>query len=491
MTHTPFGILLVLAPPKAASGLLLSVATAKIQSPGQYSFFSTLSSCPVLPHEVDLNLNEAIRSSRQSSLTTITTIPSSDYPVVTTDSQQTPWLPSSSSSPPAPPAQSRFPQHPPQQDFVLFDQPTPQGQNVNRPLASASAAAAAFGSRHPHLNHSAQFSHRSPRPSLPNHRVAQIIQALGHQSSPSTVFTNLHNLHAQNQTQQSPYAPLSSPSSAAPVQRSRVAHPPVPPFQPGIGTQQPAANMNLQGNLPNVTPGIDGPFSPEIDALAFEDFTPFEGGASTAYPSPGVPGYDMNGSSASSTVSPRDLLLHDTFTSAPNSSALTNLTSPSIYDGSPDFHDSYEVSPNFGPSDIDSGTNDNWFSLFPPAENTITNPAPTAPAVEASPVEESEVIEAASNARRKSKSSHSPPSGAHGRHSSIAGVSSRRRDRPLPPIVVEDSTDAVAMKRARNTLAARKSRERKAQRFEELEEQIVQLTQERDHWKSIALQKTG
>ena len=70
-------------------------------------------------------------------------------------------------------------------------------------------------------------------------------------------------------------------------------------------------------------------------------------------------------------------------------------------------------------------------------------------------------------------------------------MASRKRDKPLPPIIVEDPNDTVAMKRARNTLAARKSRERKAQRFEELEERIAKLEAERDHWKTIALSKSG
>jgi hypothetical protein len=47
------------------------------------------------------------------------------------------------------------------------------------------------------------------------------------------------------------------------------------------------------------------------------------------------------------------------------------------------------------------------------------------------------------------------------------------------------------MKRARNTLAARKSRQRKMQRFEELEDKIAKLEAERDHWKNIALRRTG
>lgn len=39
----------------------------------------------------------------------------------------------------------------------------------------------------------------------------------------------------------------------------------------------------------------------------------------------------------------------------------------------------------------------------------------------------------------------------------------RRRRKPLPPIIVEDPTDTVAMKRARNTLAQRARRARMAE----------------------------
>jgi hypothetical protein len=47
------------------------------------------------------------------------------------------------------------------------------------------------------------------------------------------------------------------------------------------------------------------------------------------------------------------------------------------------------------------------------------------------------------------------------------------------------------MKRARNTLAARKSRQRKMQRFEELEDKSAKLEAERDHWKNISLKRTS
>lgn len=215
-----------------------------------------------------------------------------------------------------------------------------------------------------------------------------------------------------------------------------------------------------------------------------DDFTGFEGGASTAYSSPGAPAiFDLPGGSNNvGTISPQDLLVHDPYMSAPNSTALTALTSPSLYE-SPDF--GYDVSPGFGSNDFDNGSNQ-WFSLFPDQSTTV----PDAPAPKPSPVQkpvEPEVVVASTSSSRR-KSGTSPSSG---RHSSVAGVGSRKRDKPLPPIIVDDPTDTVAMKRARNTLAARKSRERKAQRFEELEERIRKLEAERDHWKNLALSRTS
>jgi hypothetical protein len=79
------------------------------------------------------------------------------------------------------------------------------------------------------------------------------------------------------------------------------------------------------------------------------------------------------------------------------------------------------------------------------------------------------------------------------RHSSVAGVQSRKRDKPLPPIMV-DQADPVALKRARNTAAARKSRAKKVEErdgFEEaiaaLQARVAELEAERDQWKLQAL----
>jgi hypothetical protein len=233
------------------------------------------------------------------------------------------------------------------------------------------------------------------------------------------------------------------------------------------------------------------------DMDLFDDFTSFEGGAtapnaypSSAYSSPAVPTmYDahMNLSSSSSnnmgTVSPQDLLVRDPFASAPNSTAFTNLTSPSTYNESPEYNDNFDVSPFIGNNaDLDHAlAGDPWYPLFPQDEKTIDHQVDQSPML---PEEDLEVVESFRSTRRRSGSGTSPPS-----HSSVAGVGARKRDKPLPPIIVEDPNDTVAMKRARNTLAARKSRQRKMAKFEELEDEIAKLKAERDHWKDIALRR--
>jgi hypothetical protein len=332
----------------------------------------------------------------------------------------------------------------------LFDSPQPR-QNPNR--------SASLSSQRRHSSHISSHRNHSQQPSSPavqNQRVAQIIQAIGHQqSSPVNRFSN--QFYGSS-------APSSSVNLNQQQQQTRQARPPVPLFNQSTGNVNTAKMMNAA----------------DVD---LDEFTAFEGGANTAYSSPAVPAYDFGGSASSSTsnlgtVSPQDLLVNEPFMSAPNSAALTTLTSPSINE-SPDF-DGYDVSPNFGTADFDGPPMDSWYSLFP----TESVPEPT---VDNSPALQSEDFEPAERQSigSRRKSGGSPTTSA--RHSSVSGVNSRKRDKPLPPIIVEDPHDTIAMKRARNTLAARKSRERKALRFEELEERIAKLEAERDHWKNIAL----
>jgi hypothetical protein len=120
-------------------------------------------------------------------------------------------------------------------------------------------------------------------------------------------------------------------------------------------------------------------------------------------------------------------------------------------------------------------TNKEWFSLFPTelAVAAMVPPLPTVPAVTTPPTP---VIHSDSLLHSRKHS-----------HSLVAGVNARRRDKPLPPIVVSDMTDTAAIKRAKNTLAARKSRERKADRLESLEKEVSELKDEVKYWKSLAI----
>lgn len=223
-----------------------------------------------------------------------------------------------------------------------------------------------------------------------------------------------------------------------------------------------------------------------------DDVSPFDAGIDSPAMfapiySPSVPTlYDstmhMSSSVSASmgTVSPHDLMVRDTTFSAPNSNALTNLTSPSMYNESPGYHDSFDASPLFDPQDNEHST-DPWFPLFPQENSAEQTPANESPLATVEEVE----VGAIRSARRSNAQSPT------GRHSSVAGVSARKRDKPLPPIVVEDPNDTVAIKRARNTLAARKSREKKMERFEELENKIAALEADRDRWKALALARSS
>lgn len=360
----------------------------------------------------------------------------------------------------------------------MFD--TPKRHLPNRPASHSSAIGSAS------LNTAQQQPQNTwhlPQ-DLQRQRAAQILQAQGHTAS-SPAFPNRFN--AQNNH----FYASSAPSSTAALnqnQNQTRQRPPVPLFnQQNNGNQATTLKMDAQGKSQNLRllarPGTQSSQRPSD--FDFEDFTAFEGGApASAFSSPANPAFDLSSSIHSSnmgTVSPQDLLMNEPFMSAPNSTALTALTSPSIYNESPEFNDSCDVSPNFGSNDFESG--DHWFSLFP--DQTPVAAAPAAPAVDQSPATKSDDFETVEKPapRRKSSNSSSPT----GRHSSVSGVGSRRRDKPLPPIIVEDPNDTVAMKRARNTLAARKSRERKAVKFEELEEKIRKLEADRDHWKQVAI----
>jgi hypothetical protein len=346
----------------------------------------------------------------------------------------------------------------PQQDFVLFEAPRPT-RHHRQPsrLAHQSPANGVVPSQQQQhqQQHYQQQQQSSGSPAVQSQQVANIIQATGHATS-SSAFNN-NNRFSSTQNLDQFYA-LSAPSSTVALNQTGPANtrPPVPLFTQSTGSIH-------QGKM----------FSD------LEDFTAFGGGAST--------GYDMSRSASSSTnmgtISPSELM-GDQFMSAPNSSAITALTSPSIYDVSPDgLRGDFDISPSFDAEHMWDSNPDHWTSLFPDSGNTAQQTL----AVEQSPALHDDIdIEQSVTADQRRKSSNPSPKSS-GRHSLVSGVNSRKRDKPLPPIVIEDPNDTVAVKRARNTLAARKSRERKAKKMEEYEAEIARLEEERDYWKQLAV----
>jgi hypothetical protein len=85
-------------------------------------------------------------------------------------------------------------------------------------------------------------------------------------------------------------------------------------------------------------------------------------------------------------VSLKDLMVRDPSFSAPNSTAFTNLTSPSMYNESPEY-DPYETSPMFHDDDLDPAISDPWFPLFP--DGNAIEPS----SVDESPLQPSEELE--------------------------------------------------------------------------------------------------
>lgn len=139
---------------------------------------------------------------------------------------------------------------------------------------------------------------------------------------------------------------------------------------------------------------------------------------------------------------------------------------------------------------------ENWFPLFessalPTTEQPAPQPLETSPYLQVEQLDASEEQLDFEEQREVSNqiNHHRTSSGSPGgRASQSAGVgASRRRNQPLPPIIVEDKNDTVAMKRARNTLAARKSRQKKMEKFDELETELAAMTADRDKWKAMAL----
>ena len=186
------------------------------------------------------------------------------------------------------------------------------------------------------------------------------------------------------------------------------------------------------------------------------------------------------------TVSPSETLMNNRTIQTPT------FSSPYLFD-SPS--EGYDTSPLFGVDDVSDSNG--WYSLFPETNPDSEDPGLVAPSHNHHHAQQShhqntggEMMEHQYSRDSSDSPGTSPkfPGSSRGqKRSSTAGI--RKRSMPLPPIVVEDPSDIIAMKRARNTLAARKSRAKKAEKMDEMEVMIEKLQAEVEHWKNIALNK--
>jgi hypothetical protein len=137
------------------------------------------------------------------------------------------------------------------------------------------------------------------------------------------------------------------------------------------------------------------------------------------------------------------------------------------------YADTFETTPFVGNNgDLDEALGDPWYPLF--SQDDQVNQSPLLP--------EEEELDVSEQRRqldpRRCDNSNSQSASA------VSGISSRNRTKPLLPIVV-DPNDAAAIKRARSTLAARKSRQRKLDLVKELERRVATFEKDRSHWKEV------
>ncbi|KAF3480234.1 bZIP transcription factor CpcA [Arthroderma uncinatum] len=274
----------------------------------------------------------------------------------------------------------------------------------------------------------------------------------------------------------------------SPIAHSRVrsiAHSPRPPVPLFSNQQYPSQTRPQQRPRVMSTPNMSGDVGDLLDFTSFdmtnEEIINME-----------MQSYTPNLREAPKTVSPQELMLD---ASCPPSTSFTDLSTPSFESPGTFSHD---TSPLFENLDDNLPGHEGWTSLFPGdamhlPEEVVETPAFVA--TQPTPLPKQQVF-ASPATRAENFPKESPRLNARpvsSRHSSVSGVSKRVREKAaLPPITV-DPTDPVAVKRARNTEAARKSRARKVEMQESLERRIAELESElerakaeTEHWKGVA-----
>lgn len=351
--------------------------------------------------------------------------------------------------------------------------------------------------------HSALQTSRSAS-SVQNLRVSNIVHDTGSRASSTSsqrlnslgqrphfyatsAPSSLVNLRPDNRQRTRPPVPLFN-NSTGNMSLQTLSHPP-PSFLEGkTAPSTSLAGLLLTRSNSDMSPGMfDFPsnfrgITPDLSMVSFDNMGDFDMQASTTPFSPVNQPTSASVSTSLHTVSPKDLLL-DT-TSAPPSTTMTDLTTPGTnYMESPScIIGSTDTSPLFANDNLGAEA-DLWPSLFDDElSHDIDDAGMTSPVLH---------THVAPRMSRYGSSPGQPSSrGSHqGAHSSTSGVSAKRRDKPLPAITIDDPTDIIAVKRARNTMAARKSRQKRVERNEELTTLVAELEKKVDHWRQIALDR--
>jgi hypothetical protein len=334
------------------------------------------------------------------------------------------------------------------------------------------------------------------------------------QSSAPRAPSHASTLHPSSKTAYRPalaYA-HSAPNSTQAFSDKRSSYqrnstrPPVPLFQSNSTGNIPASQNQQTVNLSDITMGGSGTSaspsaimsSPSLTShsanVAYHDtmgdLGAFENGASFGDFNMFT---DLSALSAANTnaltVSPKDLF--NGGDSVPPSTSFTNLTTPgSTYLETPE---SYSASPLFNDAldnTFDFSSHCDSSNFFPELESLV--PAPSMERTVSNSSNNPIIVHPGGPAHSRKRSSTTASPAVFARPSSVAGVGAKKRDKPLPPIMV-DEHDTVALKRARNTAAARKSRAKKVEERDVLESRISELegllatqARETEYWKAKA-----
>ncbi|RDW94111.1 amino acid starvation-responsive transcription factor GCN4 [Aspergillus mulundensis] len=511
---------LLSAPPAASS----FSSETDIIDPQRTTFSTPLSNIQTTsesPSQEPLNFSIASRSS--SSLPNpFTTFDSQSF---ITDNHQQPWLPSPSPTQPLaqnlnsdPNSNKNNSSNSPQEDFVLFPAPCPQPLQDQQTdlIAPAYLSPRQFAAyqrlivqsgHNPRRNLQTNFgqSQRSHSVNLPQQlagsrvssklqvpRVARLnTQSTGYplstslRSSPSNQSHALRRFAASNSAPAAsnsnshhfrPPVPLFNSSTtnspnqnqyAPAIHRRRIMSTPSIMYQGGFNctdTERLVLRTDLNAlELFDLAESFGDDFKPDLDMFSSPNLIPTGMMASK----------DSLAHLPTNTVSPSELFLD---ASAPPSASMTELSTPS-FDSPGCF--SNDTSPMFAADAELAPDSEDWNSLFPENDSF---PVPFASAASELPSFFPEVkADASVTPAVKSVSPPVPSTAASSpanKHSTVAGVNaSGKKAKPLPAIVY-DPEDPIAAKRARNTAAARKSRQRKADIKAQLEHKNALLEQE-------------